>query len=149
MHHGKMHFQSIIRWPVGNALQPPRLYVPAQIEPDALHVSNNLLRRFLERKVNASLAPFACRGKHATRQARLSRARSARNQNRRVTIESLAAEHGVDLRRPTRHELARRWKLQSQRCDRNYGYPVRVNQERVFIRSMRAAAILHDPKPAR
>src|ERR1051326_2168913 len=127
------------------ALLEPR----AEIDPDGLHVSHQLLRRFLEGEVQAALAPGAGGVGEVRRDAGLAGAGSARNQDRAAAVIAFAAEHLVQPRDAARDALAARRVVELQRCERQHVDAILVDEERVLVGAVRAAAVLDDAQAAR
>ena len=66
-----------------------------------------------------------------------------------AAAEIAAAQHGVEPRYAARHPLGGRLVLQPQRGDGQDREAGVVDQERILVRAVRGAAVLHDPQPAR
>ncbi len=120
-----------------------------QVDADRSHVADDLLFRFFESKVKDPLTVLACRTRQRGGEAAFPHAGRTRHQNRAATIVAANAQHRVEVRHAGRDHLARDLVLQRHRGDRQHRKSLLVDDERILVGAVAAAAILHDPHAAR
>src|ERR1700678_3904711 len=100
-----MQFEAESSGPGGFNGQQSFLHPLAQIDPDRIHVANDLLRRFLECEENSFFPAPAGRIHKMSRKAGLSGSSRACHQYAAAAKVALAAEHLVKGRYAARHPL--------------------------------------------
>jgi hypothetical protein len=141
---GEVHLDAVQRRARSFKAQQPLLDPGMEVEADALHVAHQLRRRLLECEIETSLAACAgCVGE-MRREAGLAGAGGAGNQHRTAAVIALAAQHVVQPRYAARDSLGARRVVELQRGERQDVNAVLVDEERVLVGAVGAAAILDD-----
>ena len=148
MHDRQVHLQAVERGATGVDLQHAALHERGKVQLDRRHVAHDLVRAFLEREIKTALVALATGGGHVRRDAAFARAGGAGDEHAASAIDA-AAEHRIQSRNAAGDALAAGLVIQSDRSDRQNGDAVFVDQERILIRPMRRAAILHHAQPPR
>src|SRR5258708_2440618 len=117
-----------------------------EIEAYTAHIALNLAWRFLEREVQTALSASAGGAGKMRGEAGLAGSRSSRDQNAARTEKSFAAHHLIKAGDPGRNSFDACLMLESDGRNRNNGESGFVQQKRIFIGSVRGAAILYHPQ---
>src|SRR6202011_1064164 len=97
----------------------------------------------------APLTAVAGGGGESRRHTCLARASGARQENAAPAIEPFAVEHGVETLDAGRDALVRRGVFELHGSDRPDGNAILFDEKRIFVRAVRAAAILDHADAAR
>ena len=150
VHAHQVHLQAEERRPRRREPQLPGLLPLPETQPDRRHVADDLRLRFLEREIQAPPAPPARRIGERRRHDRLAGARRARDEHGAAgEVAAAIAEHRVQFRHAAGDARRRRGMIEPQRRDRQHRNARLADQERIFVRAVRRAAIFDDAQPAR
>ncbi len=149
VHEREMRLEAGRRGPRGHEPQQSLFQRGTQIDADGPHVADDLARRFFEREVEAALAPTAALGGEVGGQAALARARRAAHEHAAPSVDARAAQHDVEAGNAGRDLLVAGGVIEPDGGDRQDREPVLIDQERVLVRPVRGAAILHHPQASR
>ena len=144
VHPGEMHLEPVEARPC--RLEAERIAVEMRLEVDShrTHVADDLVGRFLEGEVEASLAAAAGRVHERGAERRFSRPREAGNQHAGAAVIAAKTKHRVETGDARRHRLLRDRITEAGRGDRHHADPLVVDQERIFVRAVGRAAVLDD-----
>jgi hypothetical protein len=120
-----------------------------QVESDRAHVADHLLARLLEREDQATLAALAGRIDQRCTEGRLAGAGEAGDQHAGALEVPADTEHRVEARDAGRDDLVGDHVAESDRRDRQHTDALIIDQERIFVGTVRRAAILDDPQATR
>src|SRR5262249_28944247 len=112
-----MRLKSMQGWPRSMHQERSILDPPRQVDSDRSHVANQLLRRLLEREVQAPLAAGARRVSEMGGETRLACSCRAAHQHAAAAIIAVATEHRVELAHAARNSLTARPVVHPERRD--------------------------------
>lgn len=145
---GKVGFQPGRRRTRSMEAQPVSAAPLRQLEADRGHVALDLVRRFLKRDIQATLAAPAGGVDQVGGDAALASAGGAGHEDA-AAAEDATDEHGIEAGDAGRDALAADGIGQPGRGDRHHREAVAVKDERAFVAVVGRAAILDDAQAAR
>src|ERR1700760_965207 len=115
-----------------------------EIDADGSHIACSLKRRLFKGDVER-LSTFGASLIHeAGTEARLARSGRSANQDGGAPVIALALKHGIEIRDATGDALIRDGVVEPHRRARENGETAIVDEERIFVGTVRCAAIFHD-----
>ena len=147
VHHGQVRLETVTRRPFRMDAKLSLRHERLEVEPDRAHVADDLLRRLFEGEIQGALAAPAGLGGEMGSDAGLSGSGRAGDQDAGAAVQP-SIEHRIEAGHTGRDPVRRNRVIEPQRGDREHVDALVVDQERIFVGAVNAAAVLDDPQPA-
>src|ERR1043166_2817251 len=114
-----------------------------EIDTDGTHVAHGLPFGLFKSKVQTSFAPAAGMLRKSGGKTALPRASRAGNKNRRALIKAFALQHCVQIPNACGNAVIGDGVIETHRGTGENGEPTLINEERIFVRAVRSAAVFY------